>query len=252
VSCNCNCKPTQAPQSAAALLTSHHAAVSREQRDPLAHAENWFCINPGGSHEIQRLLSFGWVRERKQSTPCTFFHRTGGKKSRCRMIEFSELQSYYCQAICQRMFFSVLSTAKSIPEQMSKSQRCNFLHAAFRFSPHPPIIHHSSPPSFVIINQYPIFILNISILHHAHVSALTTLGFKDYIEPFTSSTTTSSAISRTRRHGCRPSAKSRHAVVRTQWCRGIRHVCDAPLLRAVIRQRQDLVGGGEVAGNNFY
>jgi hypothetical protein len=148
--------------------------------------------------------------------------------------------------------FSVLSTAKSIPEQMSKSQRCNFLHAAFRFSPHPPIIHHSSPPSFVIINQYPIFILNISILHHAHVSALTTLGFKDYIEPFTSSTTTSSAISRTRRHGCRPSAKSRHAVVRTQWCRGIRHVCDAPLLRAVIRQRQDLVGGGEVAGNNFY
>jgi hypothetical protein len=120
------------------------------------------------------------------------------KKSRCRMIEFSELQSYYCQSICQRMFFSVLSTAKSIPEQMSKSQRCNFLHAAFRFSPHPPIIHHSSPPSFVIINQYPIFILNISILHHAHVSALTTLGFKDYIEPFTSSTTTSSAISRAR------------------------------------------------------
>jgi hypothetical protein len=114
------------------------------------------------------------------------------------MIEFSELQSYYCQSICQRMFFSVLSTAKSIPEQMSKSQRCNFLHAAFRFSPHPPIIHHSSPPSFVIINQYPIFILNISILHHAHVSALTTLGFKDYIEPFTSSTTTSSAISRAR------------------------------------------------------
>jgi hypothetical protein len=157
VSCNCNCKPTQAPQSAAALLTSHHAAVSREQRDPLAHAENWFCINPGGSHEIQRLLSFGWVRERKQSTPCTFFHRTGGKKSRCRMIEFSELQSYYCQSICQRMFFSVLSTAKSIPEQMSKSQRCNFLHAAFRFSPHPPINpsfkpsflrHHQSVPDF--------------------------------------------------------------------------------------------------------
>jgi hypothetical protein len=170
------------------------------------------------------------------------------------MIEFSELQSYYCQSICQRMFSVFYQQRKAYPSRWANHKDVIFYMLPLDFHPIHQSIHHSSPPSFVIINQYPIFILNISILHHAHVSALTTLGFKDYIEPFKLNHHKFRNLQGARegRHGCRPSAKSRHAVVRTQWCRGIRHLCDAPLLRAARRQRQDLVGGGEVAGNNFY
>jgi hypothetical protein len=105
VSCNCKAK---SPGLRSGGRAPHHAAVSRPLPMP---------------------LSFGRVRERGQSTPCPFFHRTGGKGMN--FLSFKATTASPFVNACVQCF---INNKKSIPEQMSKWQRYNFPRAAFRLS----------------------------------------------------------------------------------------------------------------------